>query len=72
MAKKKSAPAKKDTAQEKSKGAKKSQKISAVYDVSGDKLTRKNKTCPKCGAGVFLAEHNDRRSCGKCNYSERK
>lgn len=51
---------------------KKSQSISAVYEVSGDKLTKKNKTCPKCGAGVFLAEHKDRRSCGKCGYSERK
>jgi ubiquitin-small subunit ribosomal protein S27Ae len=72
MAKKKSAPAKKDSAQEKTKAVKKSQKISAVYDISGTNLTRKNKSCPKCGAGVFLAEHSDRRSCGKCNYSERK
>ncbi|MFP4523100.1 MAG: 30S ribosomal protein S27ae [Candidatus Woesearchaeota archaeon] len=51
---------------------KKSQSISSVYEVSGDKLSKKNKTCPKCGAGVFLAEHKDRRSCGKCAYSERK
>jgi ubiquitin-small subunit ribosomal protein S27Ae len=51
---------------------KKSQSISTVYDISGEKLTRKNKSCPKCGPGVFLAEHKDRRSCGKCSYSERK
>jgi len=30
------------------------------------------KTCPKCGPGVRLAEHKDRRSCGKCGYFERK
>ena len=31
-----------------------------------------HKSCPKCGAGVRLAEHKDRRSCGKCGYFERK
>lgn len=30
------------------------------------------KSCPKCGAGVNLAEHENRRSCGKCGYFERK
>jgi small subunit ribosomal protein S27Ae len=42
------------------------------YQVSGDKLTRKNKSCPKCGAGVFLANHKDRLYCGKCFYVEMK
>ena len=43
-----------------------------LYEVSGDTLTRTHKSCPKCGPGVFLAEHGDRRSCGKCGYSESK
>lgn len=30
------------------------------------------KFCPKCGTGVRLAEHNNRRSCGKCGYFEKK
>ncbi len=30
------------------------------------------KTCPKCGPSVKLAEHKDRYSCGKCGYFERK
>lgn len=30
------------------------------------------KPCPKCGSGVFLAEHKDRLSCGKCRYMEVK
>jgi small subunit ribosomal protein S27Ae len=30
------------------------------------------KSCPKCGLGVRLADHKDRRSCGKCGYFEKK
>jgi len=42
------------------------------YDVKDGKLIRKNRTCPKCGPGVFLAEHDNRVSCGKCGYAEIK
>lgn len=42
------------------------------YTVSGDKVGRKNKTCPKCGSGIFLAEHKDRTTCGQCHYTEFK
>ena len=30
------------------------------------------KHCPKCGAGVRLGDHKDRKSCGKCGYYEKK
>ena len=30
------------------------------------------KSCPKCGPGMHLAEHKDRRACGKCGYFEKK
>jgi len=30
------------------------------------------KHCPKCGPGIRLAEHKDRRACGKCGYFEKK
>ncbi len=40
------------------------------YEVSDGTLVRKKKTCPKCGDGVFLAEHKDRSSCGTCGYTE--
>jgi ubiquitin-small subunit ribosomal protein S27Ae len=43
-----------------------------LYSTKGDQLTRTHKSCPKCGPGVFLAEHPNRRSCGKCGYSEAK
>jgi ubiquitin-small subunit ribosomal protein S27Ae len=41
-----------------------------VYDAAGGNLNRKNKNCPKCGSGVFLAKHKDRETCGKCGYTE--
>jgi small subunit ribosomal protein S27Ae len=46
--------------------------INDLYEVSDDKVTRKRRFCPKCGDGVFLAEHKDRSSCGKCGYTEFK
>lgn len=42
------------------------------YSVEGGKLERKGRNCPKCGPGVFLAEHKDRNACGKCGYTEFK
>ena len=42
------------------------------YQIEGDKLVRTRKHCPKCGEGVFLAEHKDRTSCGSCSYTEFK
>ncbi|MBW2972405.1 30S ribosomal protein S27ae [Candidatus Woesearchaeota archaeon] len=40
------------------------------YEISGNDFKRKNKFCPKCGTGVFLAAHKDRLTCGKCGYTE--
>lgn len=40
------------------------------YKLEGSTLTRTKKHCPKCGPGVFMAEHKDRTSCGKCGYTE--
>ena len=44
------------------------------YEVSDGKITRKRQFCPQetCGPGVFLAEHKDRTSCGKCGYTRMK
>jgi small subunit ribosomal protein S27Ae len=43
-----------------------------LYKVEGNKVIRSRKACPKCGGGVFLAEHKDRVSCGNCGYTEFK
>ena len=40
------------------------------YDKTGDKVSRKNKSCPKCGEGFFMAKHANRHMCGKCQYVE--
>ena len=42
----------------------------AFYSVSGDSVKRDKKFCPRCGPGIFLAQHKDRLHCGKCNYTE--
>jgi len=42
------------------------------YEIKDGKLVRKKKTCPRCGAGTFMAEHEDRYHCGKCGYTEWK
>ena len=41
-----------------------------AFDASGDSVSRKLKSCPKCGDGVYLANHKDRMTCGKCGYTE--
>ena len=42
-----------------------------AFSASGGKLERKNKSCPKCGAGVFMAKHKNRNTCGKCGFMEK-
>ena len=44
-------------------------KIHELYEINGEKVIRKRQFCPKCGDGVFLAEHEDRRVCGRCGYT---
>ena len=52
----------------KQKKPKKTSKRYALYDG----VKRKSKFCPRCGAGIFLANHKDRYTCGACNYMEKK
>ena len=65
---------KKDSVRKGKKAPRKRTKISKgkLYEVQGDKAKKKNRICPKCGSGVFLAEHNNRFSCGNCSYTEMK
>ena len=48
----------------------KSYAVCNVFEKQGDKLAQKNKTCPKCGPGMYLAAHKDRVYCGHCHYTE--
>ena len=40
------------------------------YKVQQDKIVRNKRDCPRCGKGVFMAEHKDRYTCGKCGFTE--
>jgi small subunit ribosomal protein S27Ae len=40
------------------------------FKKEGDSVKRLRKSCPKCGAGVFMAQHKGRITCGKCHYAE--
>ena len=39
------------------------------YSLNGDKLTRE-KTCPRCGPGIFVMKTNNRLYCGRCHYTQ--
>lgn len=54
------------------KPVKQAPKQEAKKKVKITKPFKPGKSCPKCGPGVRLAEHKDRRSCGKCGYFEKK
>ncbi|MEM2083565.1 MAG: 30S ribosomal protein S27ae [Nitrososphaerota archaeon] len=47
-------------------------KIWEKYEVKNGKLIRKKRFCPRCGPGTFMAEHEERYTCGKCSYVEYK
>ena len=54
----------------KAKKPRKPTQVWKVYEAKGGVLSRKTSACPKCGPGVFLGKHKDRKSCGKCGYTE--
>jgi len=39
------------------------------YKIVGDKIERE-RSCPRCGPGIFLAKGKGRLYCGKCHYTE--
>ena len=44
-------------------------KVWKKYSLKENKLERKA-SCPRCGPGYFMAEHANRKTCGKCHYTE--
>lgn len=59
-----------ETKKEKSKSKHKKIQVWKKYEVEGNKVKRKRESCPRCGEGTFLAVHKNRKTCGKCGYSE--
>ena len=43
-----------------------------LYEEKEGNLERKRRSCPKCGPGIFMADHGNRLNCGKCGYTEFK
>jgi small subunit ribosomal protein S27Ae len=41
------------------------------YKIENGKVTP-GRICPKCGPGIFMAEHKNRYHCGRCGYAEFK
>ena len=52
------------------KSKKPGKSLSSLYTISGEKIERNNRSCPKCGQGTFMARHSNRLVCGKCKYVE--
>ena len=40
------------------------------FDVKDGKASRNHRICSRCGKGVFMAQHKDRRACGRCGLTE--
>ena len=40
-----------------------------MYKIDGDTIKRE-RSCPRCGIGVFLMKTPNRLYCGKCHYTE--
>lgn len=40
-----------------------------MYKLDGSSL-KKERECPRCGPGIFLAKTKDRLYCGKCHMTE--
>ena len=60
---------KKPEKKEKPKAPKRRIQAYKLYKVDGDKLTKLKKECPRCGKGYFMAEHQNRLTCGNCGYT---
>ena len=52
---------------------KKQQKgVHAMYKLENDKITRLRPICERCGPGYFMADHNERYTCGHCGFTRYK
>ncbi len=39
------------------------------YKIEGGKIVRE-RSCPRCGPGIFLSQGQGRLYCGKCHFTE--
>ena len=64
----------KNAGAEKSEGKEQKEEkgVSSLYKVEGDTVVRLRPTCERCGPGYFMANHNDRYTCGHCGFTRYK
>lgn len=43
-----------------------------LYQVEGETIARLRPTCERCGSGYFMADHDDRYTCGHCGFTRYK
>lgn len=60
---------KKPEKKEKPKAPKRRIQVHKLYKLDGDSLSRLRKECPRCGKGYFMAQHDNRLTCGHCGYT---
>ncbi|ABK77060.1 ribosomal protein S27AE [Cenarchaeum symbiosum A] len=44
--------------------------VHRFYKIEDGKTVKLRHICSRCGKGFFMAQHKDRRSCGKCGLTE--
>tara|TARA_Y100000310_G_C20585088_1_gene764976 strand:- start:167 stop:403 length:237 start_codon:yes stop_codon:yes gene_type:complete len=49
---------------------KKTSKKYTKYKIEGDKIVSKERSCPRCGPGIFLSTGKGRSYCGRCHFTE--
>jgi len=62
-------PKKKKVKQKEKKKRVRRKNKNQLWIIKDGKVVRTNRECPRCGAGVFMAQHYNRLSCGKCGYT---
>lgn len=63
--------AKKRQVKRKEKKVKKKKKnVKELWVVEDGKVKRTHRECPRCGPGVYMAQHYSRYHCGKCGYTK--
>ena len=60
---------KKPEKKQKPKAPKRRIQVHKLYKVEGETLSRLRKECPRCGKGYFMAQHDNRLTCGHCGYT---
>lgn len=63
---------KKETPKTKTRKKRERTKRYEFYESKDESINRLKKSCPRCGPGVFMANHNNRIACGSCGYTEFK